>query len=130
MGEGTVSRFLQAQPTADAQPDGETKTAAPARAEASAVISALASRTSVLVSGSPYEKVASGVLAADARVAEAELHVAQLRAEAASKNWLPTLSPRITLTSLGDFVADLVISQVLFDNGRKKAERDLAKADV
>ena len=70
------------------------------------------------------------MLAADARVAEAELQVAQLRAEAASKNWWPTLSPRISLTSLGDVVADLVIEQVLFDNGRKKAERDLAKADV
>lgn len=74
--------------------------------------------------------MAAGVLAADARVAEAELQVAQLRAEAASKNWWPTISPRITLTSLGDLVADLVINQVLFDNGRKKAERDLAKADV
>jgi adhesin transport system outer membrane protein len=36
----------------------------------------------------------------------------------------------VSLTSLGDAVADLVIQQVVFDNGRKKAERDLAKADV
>ena len=131
MGDGTVSRFLQAEPDADATPQGETKTAAPARADAtSAVISDLAARQSVLTSGSSYDQVASGVLAADARVAEAELQVAQLRAQAASKNWWPTLSPRVSLTSLGDVVADLVINQVLFDNGRKKAERDLAKADV
>jgi adhesin transport system outer membrane protein len=63
-------------------------------------------------------------------VAEAELRVARLRAEAAQKNWLPTIGPSISLTSLGDFVADLVVNQVLFDNGRKVAERDLAKADV
>ena len=131
MGDGAVSRFLQAQPDADATPQDETKTAAPARADAtSAVISDLAARQSVLTAGSAYDQVASGVLAADARVAEAELQVAQLRAQAASKNWWPTLSPRVSLTSLGDVVADLVINQVLFDNGRKKAERDLAKADV
>ena len=131
MGDGTVSRFLQAEPDADATPQGETKTAAPARADAtSAVISDLAARQSVLTSGSAYDQVASGVLAAAARVAEAALQVAQLRAQAASKNWWPTLSPRVSLTSLGDVVADLVINQVLFDNGRKKAERDLAKADV
>lgn len=131
MGDGAVSRFLQAQPAADAS--GETRAAQPngiALQEASPIIADLAARQSVLTPGSPYAQVASGVLAADARVAEAELHVAQLRAEAASKNWWPTISPRITLTSLGDLVADLVINQVLFDNGRKKAERDLAKADV
>ncbi|MFP7674033.1 TolC family protein [Marivita sp. S0852] len=132
-GDGTVSRFLQAQPAADTSLQAETKAAAPRAVSpdaVSAIISDLATRNSVLTSGSAYAKVAAGVLAADARVAEAELQVAQLRAKAASKNWLPTLSPRITLTSLGDFVADLVINQVLFDNGRKKAERDLAKADV
>ncbi|WP_299793374.1 TolC family protein [uncultured Marivita sp.] len=133
MGQGTVSRFLQAQPEAGVADTSETKTAQPdARTsqDASPIIATLAARQSVLTPGSPYAEVAAGVLAADARVAEAELHVAQLRAEAASKNWWPTISPRITLTSLGDLVADLVINQVLFDNGRKKAERDLAKADV
>ena len=133
MGAGTVSRFLSAQPNAGAEVSGETKTAAPKAVttkDASPIIAELASRKSVLTPGSPYAEVAAGVLAADARVAEAELHVAQLRAEAASKNWWPTISPRITLTSLGDLVADLVINQVLFDNGRKAAERDMAKADV
>jgi adhesin transport system outer membrane protein len=133
MGGGTVSRFLQAQPDTNAPSAGETKTAAPkaeTTQDVSPIIAELAARQSVLTQGSPYAHVAAGVLAADARVAEAELQVAQLRAEAASKNWWPTISPRITLTSLGDLVADLVINQVLFDNGRKKAERDLAKADV
>jgi len=132
-GNGAVSRFLQALPDGASGSQNVTKAAAPNEADAgapSAVISELASRSSVLTSGSSYDQVAAGVLAADARVAEAELQVAQLRAEAASKNWWPTLSPRISLTSLGDVVADLVIEQVLFDNGRKKAERDLAKADV
>jgi adhesin transport system outer membrane protein len=133
MGDGAVSRFLSAQPDVRTDVTGETKTAAPKAVtmqEASPIIAELASRQSVLTPGSPYAEVAAGVLAADARVAEAELHVAQLRAEAASKNWWPTISPRITLTSLGDVVADLVINQVLFENGRKAAERDLAKADV
>jgi len=133
MGAGTVSRFLSAQLDANTDIAGETQTAAPMEVttqEASPIIAELASRQSVLTPGSAYAQVAEGVLAADARVAEAELQVAQLRAEAASKNWWPTISPRITLTSLGDLVADLVINQVLFDNGRKKAERDLAKADV
>jgi adhesin transport system outer membrane protein len=133
MGDGAVSRFLSAQPDVRTDVTGETKTAAPKAVtmqEASPIIAELAARQSVLTPGSPYAEVAAGVLAADARVAEAELHVAQLRAEAASKNWWPTISPRITLTSLGDVVADLVINQVLFENGRKAAERDLAKADV
>ncbi len=133
MGQGTVSRFLQAQPGADVPAGDVTKTAEtrPEPEDAvSPIISDLAARKSALAPGSPYAQVAAGVLAADARVAEAELQVAQLRAEAASKNWWPTLSPRVSLTSLGDLVTDLVINQVLFDNGRKKAERDLAKSDV
>lgn len=133
MGSATVSRFFQAQPTSDAQDIGETGTpnATPQSTEdISPIIAELSARQSVLIDGSPYSRVAEGVLAADARVAEAELQVARLRAEAASKNWWPTISPRVSLTSLGDIVADIVVNQVLFDNGRKKAERDLAKADV
>ena len=55
---------------------------------------------------------------------------AKLRAEAASKNWFPTLGPSVSLTDLGDLVAGLLIEQVLFDNGRRKAEREFAAADV
>lgn len=133
LGGETVSRFLNRVPATGGTPaDGSVGlTQQLDRAGArSFVITELAARQSVLVADSAYDRVAAAVLASDARVAEAELRVAQLRAEAASKNWLPTLSPRISLTSLGDVVTDLVINQVLFDNGRKEAERDLAKADV
>ena len=98
--------------------------------DASEIIYALQTRPSVIVSGTPYARVADAVIASDSRVAEAELRVAQLRAEAARKNWMPAIAPRISLSSLGDFVAELIINQVIFDNGRKKAERDLAKANV
>ncbi|MDU8909838.1 TolC family protein [Aestuariicoccus sp. MJ-SS9] len=118
-----VTRFLSA-------PFGPAAEAPREVAPASLIIAALQARQSALVEGSAYAQVAASVMAADSRVAEAELRVARLRAEAAQKNWLPTLSPRVSLTSLGDFAADLLINQVLFDNGRKQAERDLAKADV
>ena len=96
----------------------------------SEIIAALQARRSVLPQGSAQDRVASAVLAAYARPAEAELRGARLRAQAASKNWLPTLGPSVSLTSLGAVVAGLVVEQVLFDNGRKKAERELARADV
>jgi len=90
----------------------------------------LLKREAVLSASSPYGKVAGAVLAANSRAAEAELRSAKLRAEAASKNWLPTIGPSLTLSSLGEVVAGMVIDQVLFDNGKKKAERSFAKADV
>lgn len=96
----------------------------------SLVITGLLSRQSVLQSGSPYDQVVASVLAANARTAEAELRAARLRAEAASKNWLPTIGPRVSLNSLGDIISQIVVDQVLFDNGRKKGERAFAKADV
>ncbi len=96
----------------------------------SAVIQGLLARQSVLPSGSAYEQVTTAVLAANSRAAETELRAARLRAEAASKNWLPTIGPRISLTSLGDIVTQIVVDQVIFDNGRKKGERAFAKADV
>lgn len=96
----------------------------------STVIQGLLARRSVLPADSAYDRVSSAVLAANARAAETELRAARLRAEAASKNWLPTIGPRISLNSLGDIVSQIIIEQVIFDNGRKKAERDFAKADV
>lgn len=94
------------------------------------VISSLVARQSALPTGSAYDQVASAVLAANARSAESELRSARLRAEASSKNWLPTVGPSISLTSLSDVIVNLVVDQVLFDNGRKKGEREFAKADV
>ena len=136
MGEGGVSRFLTAEPKLAAEPapgqqaPAQVQKAVLPKGQSSDIIRALQARPSVLEPGTPYARVADAVIASDARVAEAELRVAQLRAEAAQKNWLPRIGPRISLSSLGDFVAELVLQQVLFDNGRKVAERDLAKANV
>ncbi|GGO58024.1 outer membrane protein, adhesin transport system [Roseovarius pacificus] len=121
--DGQVSRFLSNSP--DTQLTERQK-----EAVQSTVISALQARHSVLPPDSAYARVAGPVLAAYSRPAEAELRSARLRARAASKNWLPRIGPDISLTSLGDLVAQLVVEQVLFDNGRKKAERAFAKADV
>ncbi|ATG38297.1 putative outer membrane efflux protein [Phaeobacter piscinae] len=96
----------------------------------SAVISTLMQRQSLLEDGSVYDVVAKSTISASARAAEAELTSAKLRAEAKSKNWLPTLGPSVSLTDLGDLVAGILIEQVLFDNGRRKAERAFAAADV
>ena len=96
----------------------------------SVIIQGLASRNSALPSGSSFDRVATSVLAANSRAAESELRAARLRSEAASKNWLPKIGPSISLTSLGSLVANLVVDQVLFDNGRRKGEREFAIADV
>lgn len=79
------------------------------------------SRWSILPPDSSYAQVAEAVLASDAQVATDELSAAKLRSKAASKNWLPSLGSVVSLTSLGDMVANLVLDQVLFDNGRAKA---------
>ncbi|SDN63269.1 outer membrane protein, adhesin transport system [Lutimaribacter pacificus] len=104
--------------------------AAQADAEGSVILETLMARESALPDGGAYDAVATAVLAANSRAAEAELRSARLRAQAAAKNWLPTLGPQISLTSLSDVIASLVVDQVLFDNGRKKAERAFARADV
>lgn len=96
----------------------------------SQIIQGLAKRRAALPTGSSFDKVATAVLAANARAAESELRSARLRSEAASKNWLPKIGPQISLSSLGSLVANLVVDQVLFDNGRKKGEREFAIADV
>lgn len=96
----------------------------------SEVISALLDRRSFLEQDSSYGDVAAAAINASSRSSEAELTSAKLRAEAKSKNWLPTIGPTVSLTSLGDLVAGILIEQVLFDNGRRKAEREFAAADV
>ncbi|OIQ38050.1 MAG: transporter, partial [Roseobacter sp. MedPE-SW] len=87
----------------------------------SEVISTLLDRRSMLVEGTVYKEVAEAAVAASARASEAELISAKLRAEAESKNWLPSIGPSVSLTDLGDLVAGMLIEQVLFDNGRRKA---------
>ncbi len=94
------------------------------------IIQSLIARRSVLPAGSAYSSVATAVLAANSRSAESELRAAQLRARAESKNWLPQIGPNVNLTSLGALVANLVVEQVIFDNGRKQGEREFAVADV
>ncbi|MEM9436652.1 MAG: TolC family protein [Pseudomonadota bacterium] len=101
-----------------------------AEAGASEIIGTLQSRSSVIPSGSSYARIAQAVLAANARPAEADLRAARLRSQAASKNWLPQLGPSITLTSLSSVAAGILVQQVVFDNGRRKAERAFAAADV
>ncbi|MEQ6247281.1 TolC family protein [Sulfitobacter sp. HNIBRBA3233] len=96
----------------------------------SIIIQNLMARRSVLDENSAFDRVATSVLAANARSAESELRAAQLRARAASKNWLPQIGPNVSLTSLGTVVANLVIEQVVYDNGRRKGEREFAVADV
>ena len=96
----------------------------------SQIIQGLSLRASVLPVGTVSDQVASAVLAANSRTAEAELRAATLRSEAASKNWLPRIGPQVSLTSLGAVAANLVVDQVLFDNGRRKSERAFAVADV
>jgi len=98
--------------------------------ETSEIIDALMARYSILNDGSPYARVAQAALDASARSSEADLRAARLRAQAKSKNWFPTIGPTVSLTSLGDIVSSILIEQVLFDNGRKKAERAFAAADV
>ncbi len=120
-----VSRFRAPDATLTPKPTYAEKITAD-----SPIIQGLARRTSVLPRGTVSDTVAASVLAANSRTAEAELRAATLRSEAASKNWLPRIGPQISLTSLGTLAANLVVDQVLFDNGRLKGEREFALADV
>ena len=137
-GAGFVSRLKSpevgvtantSEPTKTAFAGTSTKYDSELNAESS-VINGLVARKSAVPNDSAYDRVTNAVLAANARSAESELRAARLRAEAASKNWLPTVGPSISLTSLSDVIVNLVVDQVLFDNGRKKGEREYAKADV
>ena len=96
----------------------------------SALIVDLQSRKSVLPPDGPFAAVAAAVTEAGAGVAAAELNVARLQAEAKAKNWLPRIGPSANLTSLGALAASILVEQTLFDNGRRKAERAYAAADV
>ena len=96
----------------------------------SPIISALQTRRSVLTPNSPYAQVAQAVIATSSGVAEAELRASKLRAIARSKNWLPTIGPSISLNALGELAAGLLVEQVIYDNGKRRAERAFAAADV
>ncbi len=96
----------------------------------SEILTTLLARQSVVPADSALGHVADVALTSSRRSAEAQLKTAKLRSEAEDKNWLPTIGPTVSLTSLGDVIAGLVLEQVLFDHGRKKAERAYAAADV
>jgi outer membrane protein, adhesin transport system len=98
--------------------------------QGSDLIADLQSRRTVLPAQGPFRSVANSVLAGSASAAEADLRVARLTAKAQAKNWLPTVGPNFSLSSLGNVASSLLIDQVIFDNGRKKAERAYAAADV
>ncbi|MDP2085164.1 MAG: TolC family protein [Gemmobacter sp.] len=100
------------------------------KVDGSPVIAELAARRSVLPANSGFDRIARAVLAADTGTARSELRVKQLQAQARSKNWLPSLGPSVSLTSLGSLATSLLLEQVLFDNGRRKAEREFSVADV
>lgn len=103
---------------------------APAGSTASALIAELSARPSVLPAGGPYARVADAVVSASSGVEAAELGLARLRAEAASRNGWPSVAPVLTLDSLAGLAAQLVIDQPVLDHGRRKAERARAAAEV
>lgn len=125
-GDGSLSeRLSSARPGLASEQNEDTTTIEP-----SAIIQSLQSRSSAIRTGTAYATIAAATLASDARVAEAELRAARLRSAATDKNWMPSIGPAISLTSLGDMVANLVVEAVIFDNGKKKAERAMARAEV
>ncbi|MGL5008866.1 MAG: TolC family protein, partial [Paracoccaceae bacterium] len=103
---------------------------APEEGNPSVLIEGLRTRQSVIAGAGPFAAVADAVVAASAGAAVAELRVARLKAEAKANNWLPSIGPSVDLTSLGAVVASMVLEQTIFDNGRNRAERDFAAADV
>lgn len=125
-GDGSLSERLSSARLGLASEQNE-KTTTP---EPSAIIQSLQSRNSAIRPGTAYATIAAATLASDARVAEVELRAARLRSAATDKNWMPSIGPAISLTSLGDMVANLVVEAVIFDNGKKKAERAMARAEV
>lgn len=125
-GDGSLSERLSSARLGLASEQNENTTTP----EPSAIILSLQSRISAIRPGTAYATIAAATLASDARVAEAELRAARLRSAATDKNWMPSIGPAISLTSLGDMVANLVVEAVIFDNGKKKAERAMARAEV
>ena len=125
-GDGSLSERLSSARLGLASEQNENTTTP----EPSAIIQSLQSRSSAIRPGTAYATIAAATLASDARVAEAELRAARLRSAATDKNWMPSIGPAISLTSLGDMVANLVVEAVIFDNGKKKAERAMARAEV
>lgn len=128
-GVGMFRAADQANPATASAEGGTIRDAGDKAESRSAIIDQLADRQSILSAG-PFQQVADAVISGSSGAAEAELRVAMLKAEAKAKNWLPSIGPSVDLTSLGSIAASILVEQVLFDNGFKKAERAFAAADV
>lgn len=94
------------------------------------IITDLQARRSALPAGSSFATIARAVEASNAGSAEAELRVARLKAEARAKNWLPNIGPSVSLNALGALATSLMVEVAVLDNGKRKAEREFAAADV
>ncbi|WP_177172693.1 TolC family protein [Loktanella sp. DSM 29012] len=120
--QGTPLDFAgaAAAPTMDATlPGGDT----------SDIIAGLKARRTVLNDGL-YADVARAAVSNRTSQAEQDLRAARFRAQAQSKNWLPSMGPQVSLSSVGSLVTTLFIEQTILDNGRNKAERAYANAEV
>lgn len=126
-GADVPSRFSA---PSDQSPTTVAGSLAPRSDAQSALIADLQARRSVLSATGPYAQVADAVVTNSSGAAAAELRVARLKAEARAKNWLPQIGQSVNLTSLSGLAASLLLETALFDQGRRKAERDFAIADV
>ncbi len=129
VGGDDATRFGAGEGLAPTEVSGPNSFAQDGAAQ-SALIEGLRTRQSVLPDAGPFASVADAVIAASAGAAVAELRVARLKSQAQANNWLPSIGPSVDLTSLGAVVASMVLEQTIFDNGRNKAERAFAAADV
>lgn len=96
----------------------------------SLVIASLQSRGSVSKDGSVCKKIEQITLENASVNSKETLRIRRLEAESRSKNWLPQIGPDVSLTSLGNVVGSILVDLVLYDTGGKRAERELAVADV
>jgi adhesin transport system outer membrane protein len=131
MPDGVASRFNTdpGQPEAGLTPaNGGALAEAPETA--GLIVTDLRSRQSVLPNGGTFDRIAAGVVQTSSGAAAAELRIARLKAQAREHNWLPSIGPSVNLTSLSGLVASMLVEAAIFDNGRKKAEREFAAADV
>nr|WP_249219296.1 TolC family protein [Loktanella sp. SALINAS62] len=97
--------------------------------DTSDIIAGLRARRTILTDGL-YAQVARDAVIGRSSKAEQDLRAARFRAQSQSKNWLPSFGPQVSLTSVGSLVTTLFIEQTILDNGRKKAERAYANAEV
>lgn len=119
--------FAPGKPPSDLQarqrlsPEGST---------ASAIVADLAARRSILAPDGVFARIATATHAAAPQVEAAELGLARLKAEAASRNGWPTITPSLSLDGIAGLAARLVVDQPLFDHGRRDAQRDRAAAEL